>query len=59
MEFSPSIHSSTGFDDLINLLDTLGGHASDVQTGAALTMDATWLKKKIQVGSSRNVLVRL
>lgn len=59
MEFSPSIHSGTGFDHLINFLGALGGHASDVQTGAALTMDATSLKKKIQAGSSRNVLVRL
>jgi hypothetical protein len=58
MEFAPSVYVGTKFYDLIHLLDALGGRATDVQTGATMTMDPTWLKKKIRAGSSRNVLVR-
>ena len=39
--------------------EVMDGRATDVQTGATLPMDATWLKKNIRFGSARNVLVRL
>lgn len=59
MEFSPCLHSGTTFDDLIDLMNRLGGRATDVQTSAPLPLDAAWLKKNIRFGSSRNVLIRL
>jgi FkbM family methyltransferase len=59
MELDPCLYVSKSheFDNMIKILNELGGRMTDVNTGIPLPLDADALRKIIPDGASRNVLV--